>query len=99
MRRNDGVECMAIGLWSAMDSEVLRSRHNFEISRIRALQATDEGGPNLSGEEGIFSVGLLTAAPSRITNDVDVRGPEREAIVDRVIVFTLSLVVFGSRLG
>ncbi len=53
----------------------------------------------VGGEEGIFAVGLLAAAPARIAEDVDVRRPDGETVVDGVNVVADGLVVFGAGFG
>ena len=49
------------------------------VLRIVALHSGDVGNAHAAGEERIFAVGLLSAAPARITEDVQVRGPEIQA--------------------
>ena len=80
-----------------MNSKMLGSGDRLEIFRIGTLQAADKCRSYLAGKEGIFSVGLLSATPSWITIDIDIGRPERQAVVDGVIVFALRLVILGSR--
>ena len=52
-----------------------------------------------AGEERIFAVGFLPAAPARIAKDVDVGRPEGEAEERFVLVVAHGLVVLGAGLG
>ena len=52
---------------------------HLEVMRIVALHALDERHRHAAGEERIFAVGLLAAAPARIAKDVDVGRPEGQA--------------------
>ena len=60
-----------------------------------ANELVAEGG----GEEGVFAVGLLAAAPAGVSEDVDVGGPDGEAEVDAVDVVSDGLVVLGAGFG
>ena len=46
---------------------------------VVALQSGHVGNSHAAGEEGIFAVGLLSAAPARITEDVQIGRPEIQA--------------------
>ena len=80
-----------------MNSKMLGSGDRLEIFRIGTLQAADKCRSYLAGKEGIFPVGLLAPAPSWVAIDIDIGRPERQAIVNGVIVLALRLVVLGSR--
>src|SRR5690606_34256520 len=75
------VEKVTIGFWAAMNRVVLRGRIDFAILRIVALQTLDEFDAHQRGEKRILAVRLLTAAPARIAENVDVRRPERESLI------------------
>ncbi len=68
------------GLGSAVHGEVLRRRDRAVILRIVALYSGHVRNRKASAQKGIFSVGFLTAAPARITENVNVRRPEIEAL-------------------
>ncbi len=51
----------------------------------------------MAGEKRVLAVSLLTAAPARIAEDVDVGRPEGEPIKDAVIALALGLVIFCAR--
>ena len=66
------IEAMAKSFGAAVNGVMLGSRNSFEIVRIIALKAGDEGYAEASGEERIFAVSFLAASPTRITEDIDV---------------------------
>ena len=73
------VEAVPQGLGAGVHGVVLgRGRHD-RVVEVVALHAGDEGDPEAAGEEGILAVGLLSAAPARVAEDVDVRRVERQA--------------------
>ena len=82
-----------------MDGVVLGRGDDAEIAGIVALHATDEGDGHAAGEEGVFSVGFLTAAPAGIAKDVDIRRPEGESEELFMLVVTNCLVVFCTGFG
>ena len=93
------VEFVARAFGPAVDREVFGGRDDLEIVRILALQSFDERHGHAAGEERIFAIGLLAAAPARIAKDVDVGRPEGEAEVAGVVVVANGLVVFRARFG
>ena len=87
------------GLGAGVDGVVLGGGDDLEVVGVVALEAFDEGDAEAAGEEGVFAVGLLTAAPARVAEDVDVGRPDREAEVDGVDVVAEGFAVFGAGLG
>ena len=63
-----------------------------------ALQPAHHSQAHLGSEVGILAVGLLSASPTGVTEDVDVRCPERQTLVALDIARTLSLLRFHTRL-
>src|SRR3954467_5219111 len=80
------VEVMSRRFRAAVDGEVLRSGHRFEVMRIIPLHSLDERNPHPRGQVGIFTIGLLPAPPPGIAKDVNVRRPEGQAIVAAMII-------------
>ena len=70
-RVGSGPLCTAIVLGRGDDAVIMR---------IVALHAGDKGHAHARGQERIFAVGLLAAAPAGIAKDVDVRRPEIQAL-------------------
>src|SRR5450759_73051 len=73
------VDRVAGGLRTAVHRVVLGRGDGSIVLGIAALHAGDEGHAHAGGQEGIFAVGLLPAAPPGIAEDVDVRRPEVES--------------------
>ena len=69
-------------LGAAVHGVVFGRRDDAVISGVFTLHPGDEGHAHAPGEERVFAVGLLAAAPTRIAKDVDVRSPEVEALED-----------------
>ena len=69
-----GVEMVAVRLGAAVDREVLGGGDDAVVPGIVALQALHEGDAQAGRQMGILAVGLLSAPPARVAEDVDVRG-------------------------
>src|SRR5271169_109252 len=90
---------MAERFGTAVNSVMFGSGDSFEIVRIVALEACDEGDAEAAGEEGIFAVGFLAASPAGIAKDVDVGRPEGETVVAAGVVVGDGVIVFGAGFG
>src|SRR5271154_4432044 len=99
MQRRIDVRAVTGRLGAAVDGVVLRCGNSAEVGRVIALEAFDEGDTETGGEEGVLAVGLLASAPAWIAEDVDVRRPDGEAVVDGVDVVADGFVIFRSGLG
>src|SRR5438445_41290 len=64
------------GLRPAVNGEMLRRRDNSKVVRIVSLHSGDERYSQPPAQERIFSIRLLSAAPARIAEDIDVGRPE-----------------------
>ncbi len=93
---NVDIKGMADRLGARVDGKVFGGGHCFQVIGIVALKASDELNPHLAGEVGIFAVGLMAPAPARITEDVDIGGPEGKPLVDAPFTAAEHLVVFGA---
>ena len=80
---------VACRLRSAVHGEVLRRGNREVVLRIVALQSGHVGNTHAAGEERIFAVGLLPAAPARIAEDVQIGRPEIQASHDAGVAFAL----------
>ncbi len=78
-----------------MHGKVLDRGNGLEIGRVVTLQALDELHGQPAGQERIFPIGLLSPAPARITEDVDVRRPEGQALIDEPLAVAHELMVLG----
>ena len=93
------VGLMAGGFGPAVHGVVLGRGDGAEVVRIVALDAFNKGGAQARGEERVFAVGFLAAAPARIAKDVDVGRPDGQAVVAVVIAMADGVVVFRARFG
>src|SRR6185503_3603880 len=64
----------------AVHRVMLARGHRAKMLEIVALYSSDESNTHAAGQEWIFSVGLLSPSPARITEDVDVWRPEGQSI-------------------
>ena len=68
------------------------------IIRIIALQSAGYGYTHLLGQVRVLAIGFHTPSPARVTEDIDIRGPESKTFVTVVLLVFLVLVVFGTGL-
>ena len=80
-----------------MNRKVLRRRDDLKIFRIVTLQSRNEGHSHASGEVWIFTVRFLATPPARITEDIDIRRPEIQPLVDVPPAGSNCLGVLGPR--
>ena len=64
-----------------------------------ALESADEGCAQPGGEVRVLAVGLVSAPPAGVPEDVDVGRPHREPVVDIPVSLRGEGVVLGSGLG
>ena len=86
---HDGVKFMAHGLRTGVDGIVLGAGRSLIVAVfVFFLYGIDKLEAELGGEIRIFAVGFLAAAPTGITENVDVRGPESKTLINvTVLVF------------
>lgn len=87
-----GVKFVANGLRAAVHSIVLRARRDLQIFPV-TLQALDVRHAELRREVRVFAVRLLPSAPARVAEQVDIRRPEREALINIAVAVLRSFVV------
>ena len=100
------VEFMTVPLRTAVYGKVLRTGQQLavladaEILAIVAhtLQATDDGQSHLGCQVGVFTIGLLSASPTGITEDIDVRCPERQTLIALDVARALGLLCLHASL-
>src|SRR5438876_2517652 len=73
---------VAGGFRAAVNSKMLGRRNHAVIFRIVSLHSRNKRHAHLCCEEWIFAVGFLAASPTRVTKNIDVGGPEIEALED-----------------
>jgi len=90
---------VAGGFRSAVHGVVLRGCDGEVVFGVIALQSGDVGNAHAAGEERIFAVGLLSAAPAGITEDVEIGRPEVQASHDAGVAFARVLHVLDASLN
>src|SRR4030095_318812 len=87
------VEAVTFGLRARVNGVVFRSRDDFQILWIIALESFYEFDSESSSQVRVFAVSLLPASPARVAKNVDVRRPESETVKPIVVTTSLRLVV------
>ena len=93
-----GIEGVTGTLRTAVDSKVLGAGGSLQ-GLAPALEAMDIGLAQAGSQVGIFAVGLMTAAPAGITENVDIRGPVGQTLVDIPVAFGAGSIVLGAAFG
>jgi len=83
----------------AVHSHVLGARKRLQVAWIVPLQPGDICDGQARRQVRVFSVGLLPSAPAGVTKDVDVRGPECDAMKALATIHPDGLIIFGACLG
>ena len=87
---------------TAVDGIVLGAGPEFTVFRLfRTLQTAYHLHTHLGGQVRILTIGLLTASPTRVTEDIDVRCPDRETAHLHVLTLQVvhTVIVLGTELG
>ena len=77
----------------------LRLSRNMHGVLGEALETADDGLPHAAGQVRVLAVGLLTTAPAGVAEDVDVGGPDGDALEGVERAGAGGLVVLGTLLG
>ena len=78
---------------------MFRCRNGEVVLGVVALQSGNVGNSHAAGEEWILAVGLLSAAPARITENVQIGRPEIQASHDAGVSFACILHVLDASLN
>ena len=101
-RRDIGKIGMMTGVFrSAMHCIVLGTSPQLAIFCVfRTLQATHNSRSHHRGKIGVLAIGFLSASPSRVSEDIHIGSPNRQA-VELLILSSVehTLVVLGTKLG
>ena len=92
------VKLMAQSLRSGVNREMLRAGGGLHIFTV-SLKTFYKSGSQFSGEVRVLSVGLMTPAPSGITENVDIRRPEGQSLINIPVIVLHILIVFRSSLS
>ena len=83
-----GIETVAVPFRSGVYGKMLGTGMRLVVWRIfRTLQSAHHSHAHLPRQIRVFAVGLLSAPPTRVTENVDVGCPEGEAAVNVVVPF------------
>ena len=93
-----GIEAVPQVFRTAVHREMLGAGGRLH-GRAAALQPAHVGLPEAGGQIRVFPIGLVPAAPARVAEDVDVRGPEGQPVVDIPVFACRDCVVLGAALG
>src|SRR6267378_2470696 len=66
---------------TTVNRKMFGRRDRFQIVRVVALQAGNEGHADAAGEVGIFTIGFLAASPARVAKNINIRRPKAEAVI------------------
>ena len=88
---------MTVGLRPAVHGIMLRRGNRFEIFGMISLQAPDEGHAKPAHVEGVLAVCLHAPPPPGIAEDVDVRRPEGQTLIDASLSVPQELMILGPR--
>ena len=86
---------MPIPFRSAMNSIVLRTSMSLIIllSTV-SLKTFYDSKPHFRSQKRIFSICFHAASPTRITENIDVRSPERKSFITVIHSFSLKIMIF-----
>ena len=99
------VELVAVPLRAAVHGEVLGTGQQLQVAiavgqgsavELHALQTAHHGDAHAAGQPRVFAVGLLSASPAWVTEDVDVGRPKGKSLVAAYLAAPLGLIVFGA---
>ena len=99
------IERMSVPLRSAVHGKVLGTGQQLVVpARVggftvpHALQTVDHRQSHALRQVWVLAVCLLTAAPARVTEDIDVGCPERQSLVAAYLTLALCLLILHTRL-
>ena len=96
----DGIEFMAQPLRPGMHREMLGTGGRFQIFSLSipgsSLQALHIGHAHAGGQIRVLSIGFMSPPPSGIPENIHIRGPEGEALVNIPVMMLCVFVVFGA---
>ena len=91
------IKLMTQSLRTGMNGKMLRTGSRFPVFAI-SLKTFYKSRSQLSGKIRILSVGLMSSSPSGITEDIHIRRPERQSLINIPVVLFHIFIVFRSSL-
>ena len=87
-----GIKLVTDGFRTAVYCKMLRTCRRLQMLRILSLKTSDISTSEFTGQIRILSVCLMTSAPSRIAEDIDIRSPEGQSLIDSMVTFSGKLI-------
>ena len=94
-----GIKGMSLSFGTAVGTKVLGAGRGFQIFIVITLNPLNKSATENRRQIRILTVGFVPPAPSRISENIYIRRPERETFINTVILIFLALVEFCPRLG
>ena len=85
--RHNGVEFMPELLRSAVNRKMLCACRRLQVFSV-ALNAPDKTHAKTPGQIRIFPIGFLSTTPATITENIDIRRPQCEALINIIVAFS-----------
>ena len=98
LRRGNRVKAVTLRFRPAVYGKVLGARGSFEGVTL-SLQAVYKRAAQRCGQVWVFAVGFVSAAPAWIPENVDVRRPHGQPVIDIPVSFCRQGVILCSRFG
>ena len=98
-RRYLRVELVAQAFRAGMNGKMLGAARRFQVVGVVPLQALHKGHAQPGCQAGILAVGFLPPAPPGIPEQVHIRAPEGQALINVMIAVFLGFIVLGPSLG
>ncbi len=99
-RQRIDVHAVSAPLRPAVNSKMLGAGQQLFILLVpRSLQSAHDCQAHARSQIRVFAVSFLAASPARVAENVDVRCPKRDALVDFRMSLVSGYVVLGPRLG
>ena len=80
VERRTRIEGMTHTLGTAVHGKMLGTGHSLQVMRVVALQTVHHGHAHLACQVGVLTVGLLSASPPWVAEDIYVGSPHRETM-------------------
>jgi len=92
------IKTMTLRLRTAVNRVVFGGGNRLEVLWIIALKAFDESNAQPSGEVRILAICFHAPAPTRVTENIDIRRPESQALISSVPSPANGFMIFRPRL-
>ena len=91
------VEAVTKFLRPAVNGIMLGAGSSFQVLWVIALQAAHKRSAHFAGQERVFTPGFLAAPPARIAENIDIRRPKGQSLVEVWFpLFSQGLMILGA---